>query len=207
MIQNGVMLLVVCGFLLAAGCSGIAPPQPPAPATLERLMLAPADMPANCTLAESVERTTDDVSSLAKDLGWQGGHVVRYRCSFDNTGPVTAIVHSVAIYPEVNMPDIVTLAERQDRSVRDLVFTDLPDPGLGLNGRAFQATLPDGMPAPAGADTGTGKPVKAEDRIAEPFIEIIFSKGSAFEVLTMTGPGADYRIIHQLAQTAYARIP
>jgi hypothetical protein len=55
------------------------------------------------------------------------------------------------------------------------------------------------VPGPENQDVET----LAKDNIAE----VIFSRGTTFEVISITGPGADVATVTALAQKAYAKIP
>ena len=102
-----------------------------------RLALGPADIPSNFTLDSGAARNPDDVGSLAKDLGWKGGYSVRYVIpATDKRGP-TDITQSIAVYPEKNIPTIIAMSDQQDRSDRDLKYTNISPPGLGEASRGF----------------------------------------------------------------------
>jgi hypothetical protein len=206
--------LVIGAMVIGAGCTrtdgaGAAPsvatpasPQSP----LAGFALTAADVPQNFTLVESRAKTSEEVSSLAKNLGWSGGYVVRFSGMADHPQGATEIVQTITTYPSANLSEIVTVAEANDRADRDLVFTDLPDPGLGKDSRAFsgrplaQVVLHENTrdPLSSGSFQGTLK---------QGMVEIIFTKGPAFEVLRMTGPGADYATLLPLARKSSARLP
>ena len=217
-----ILALLLGSALLAAGCTTGAPAPVPAPATapataapapadLASLALTPADLPAGYTLVESRPKNLSELGPLAHDLGWQAGYVVRSA----NTPPSpggrpTTIVQSIATYPAGNIPDLVALVEKQDRSDKDLSYTDIGagipgDHGAGFFGKASAPILV--------------KPTNENPLVSGPFshdvetvakndvAEAIFSRGTTFEVISMTGPGADAPSVTALAREAYAKIP
>lgn len=208
---NFIIVILVCSLIFAAGCTGRAgtavPSAPtPAPVNPESLTLTPSDVPHNFTLRESRVKNFTDVSKLAWDLGWQQGYVVRFTRSPGGVPDQTEILQTVTWYPAKNIPAIAALAEQQERSDKNMQFSNLSSPALGSYSRAFSGTVhtpmitePDnGNPLGSGSGGGT---------VQQDFVEIIFSKGDILEVLRMSGPGADYSTLVSLAQKAYAKIP
>jgi hypothetical protein len=207
-----ILVSLLCSLLLAAGCTHSTPsPVPPAAGpVLADLALTPADLPPGFTLAESRAKNSSDVGTLARQLGWQGGYVVRYSGTSPDGGRQTAIVQSIAVYPAGTVPDIVTIVDKQDQSDTDLNYTEIRsgvpgDHGTGFYGRASAPVLVKAtnvnplVPGPENQDVET----LAKDNIAE----VIFSRGTTFEVISITGPGADVATVTALAQKAYAKIP
>lgn len=144
------------------------------------------------------------------ELGWQGGHVVRFVHPAENGTAASEIVQTVTLYPAKNIPDVIAIAETQGRSSGDMSYTDIPVTGLGNYARAFSGQ--------------TGSPVMAKPTDANPvmaglnknevpiasrsnFTEILFSKGDTFEVFVVTGDSPDAALLTDLARTAYAKIP
>ena len=77
--------LVICALILCAGCTQPASQVPVAQVTVPvtivdpaKMVLTESDMPQGFTLIESRTKTPEDLSALAMELGWQGGHVVRF---------------------------------------------------------------------------------------------------------------------------------
>jgi hypothetical protein len=214
-----IVALILCAFLVFSGCTQ-APATAPAPATpsvspgapadMTPLLLTPSDLPPNFTLVESSTRNPADVGTLAKDLGWEGGYSVRYAIpAIDKRGP-TEITQSIAIYPEKNIQKIVELSDKQDRSDVDLRYTGFATPGLGANSRGFFGNASAEIlvkptnqnPLVTGPDNHDVAVVYTRE-----VAEIMFTKGDVFEVLRMTGPGANATVLLDLAGKTFRRIP
>jgi len=206
-----IIAILVCSLIFAAGCTGragTAVPVAPTPAhiTLESLALTPSEVPQNFTLRESRAKNSTDVSKLARDLGWKQGYVVRFTYPYEGISGQTEILQTVTLYPAKNIPAVAALAEKQERSDKNMLFSNLSSPALGSYSRAFSGTVNTLMtPEPDnGNPLGSGS---VEGTVQQDFVEIIFSKGDLLEVLRMTGPGADYSTLASLAQKAYNKIP
>jgi hypothetical protein len=176
----------------------------PAHITLESLALS--EVPQNFTLRESRAKNFTNVSKLARDLGWQQGYVVRFTSPPEEVPGQTEILQTVILYPAKNIPAVAALAEKQERSDKNMLFSNLSSPALGSYSRAFSGTVNTLMtPEPDNVNPlGSGS---VEGTVQQDFVEIIFSKGDLLEVLRMTGPGADYSTLASLAQKAYNKIP
>ena len=206
-----IIAILVCSLILAPGCTGragTAVPAAPTPAAvnLESLTLTPSEVPQNFTQRESRVKNFTEVSKLARDLGWQQGYVVRFTRSPEGVPDQTEILQTVTLYPAKNIPTIAALAEKQERSDKNMLFSNLSSPPLGSYSRAFSGTAnPLVTPKPDNVNPlGSGS---VEGTVQQDFVEIIFSKGDLLEVLRMTGPGADYPTLVSLAQKAYIKIP
>jgi len=206
-----IISILVCSLILAAGCTGpavTAVPTVPTPAgiTLESLVLTPSEVPQNFIPHEIRARNVTDVSKLARDLGWQQGYVVRFTSPPEGVPGQTEILQTVTLYPAKNIPAIAALAEKQERSDKNMLFSNLSPPALGSYSRAFSGTVNTlVIPEPDnGNQLGSGS---VGATVQQDFVEIIFSKGDLLEVLRMTGPGADYSTLASLAQKAYNKIP
>jgi len=206
-----IIAILVCSLIFAAGCTGragTAVPAAPTPAhiTLESLALTPSEVPQNFTLRESRAKNVTDVSKLARDLGWQQGYVVRFTSPTEGVPGQTKILQTVTLYPAKNIPAIAALAEKQERSDKNMLFSNLSSPALGSYSRAFSGTVNTLMtPEPDnGNPLGSGS---VGATVQQDFVEIIFSKGDILEVLRMTGPDSDYSTLASLAQKAYNKIP
>ena len=213
-----ILALLVCSVVLAAGCTRSSPAMvpvttgvsPAAGPVLADLALAPTDLPPGFTLVESRAKNSSDVGSLARDLGWQGGYVVRYTSISPAGGRQTVIVQSIATYPAGNIPGIVELADKQDRGDKDLTYTDIRtgvpgDHGAGFYGKASAPILvkpTNENPLVSGPENHDVETLTKND-----IAEVIFSRGTTFEVISMTGPGADVAGVTALAGKAYAKIP
>lgn len=152
--------------------------------SLETLALTAGDAPPGFTVTESRAKTREEVSDVARNLGWEGGWIVRYTGMPDTLMNGTEIVATITGYPAGQMEDIVALAGAQDRSIAGPGATELVSPAFGEYRTAFSGT--------------------AEN---EPLIEIIFSKGSYLVVLKMSGNAADFATLVSLARSADAKIP
>lgn len=202
-------VLFVIGLSLGAGCTQSAHPEdiPAAPAPLlADLALTAADAPDNYTLVESRAKTADEVGSLAQDLGWQGGYVVTYSGMPDHPMGPTEISQTITTYPAANILDLVAFVNTNDRADPELIITPLPPPGLGEQSHAFSGKAGSqivvrenkGDPLMTGSLKGSLK---------QDVVEIIFAKGTTLVVLRMTGPYADYALLRELAEKAYAKLP
>ncbi len=211
------ILLLTGTFFFCAGCiqdfssPGTVSPDYGSAVIIDpaRLVLTPSDVPQGFTLAESRTKNPSDMSRLALDLGWQGGHVVRYiRPAQVGTGAFE-IIHTIAIYPVQTMPDVIEYSVQQSRLDSDFSYSDIAVQGLGENARAFSGKagtqmavkstgnnpLNNGLENPA---AGTG--VKTD------FSIVIFSKGNSFEVVKIMGTAPDSGLLLNLSKTAYAKI-
>jgi hypothetical protein len=207
--------LILFAFLVFAGCTQAPAPgtpsaSPGAPADMTRLLLDPADLPPNFTLVESTAKDPADVGSLAKDLGWEGGYGVRYALpAIDNRGP-TEITQSIALYPEKNILAIVELSDKQDRSDANLVYTGFATPGLGNNSRGFFGNASaEILVKPTNENPLVSGPGNHDVAVVytREVAEIIFTKGDVFEVLRMSGPGANVTVLRDMAGKTFRKIP
>ena len=166
----------------------------------------PVRCPTKFHPSRSRAKNFTDVSKLARDLGWQQGYVVRFTSPPEGVPGQTEILQTVTLYPAKNIPAIAELAEKQERSDKNMLFSNLSSPALGSYSRAFSGTVNTLMtPEPDNVNPlGSGS---VEGTVQQDFVEIIFSKGDLLEVLRMTGPGADYSTLASLAQKAYNKIP
>ncbi len=213
-----ILAVTFCVVLLCAGCTS-TPGTPgnitPAPVTnattvnisLAPLALAPADLPAGFTQQSGRQKSADEMSSLAKDLGWQEGYVATYASSGNGTAGSTSITQTITIYDAKNMSSIVSLVDAGEQQQADLAFSGLPLPATGPDTRALSATAVNTTPASTTAgglsalSSGSGTSAPAEG-----YIEVIFAKGEILEVLRMTGPGSQYDTLKTLAEAAYAKL-
>jgi hypothetical protein len=206
-----IITILICFLILAAGCTArdikrVNTESAPPPLPLESMVLTLSDVPQNFTLVESRTKNTTDVGNLALSLGWQQGYVVSYTRSMEGRSGSAEIRHTIAQYPEKNIPAVAELIERQERSDKNMTFSNLSSPSLGNYSHAF-----------SGKETvrmmNTSDNVflleydSAKETIQQDFIEIIFSKGDILEIIRLTGPGSDLSTLSHLAQKAYNKIP
>jgi len=213
-----ILALAACAILLCSGCTSttgtqgtITPPPVTSASTanisLAPLALAPADLPAGFTQQSGRQKSADEMSSLAKDLGWQEGYVATFSSSGNGTAGSTSITQTITVYNAKNMSSIVSLVDAGERQQADLVFSGLPLPATGPDTRALSAIAVNTTPATTTAgglsalssESGSSAP-------AEGYIEVIFAKSEILEVIRMTGPGAQYDTLKTLAETAYAKL-
>jgi hypothetical protein len=206
-----IITILVCFLILAAGCTSrdikrVNTESAPAPLPLESMVLTLSDVPQNFTLVESRAKNASDVGNLALSFGWQQGYVVRYARSTEGRSKSAEILHTIALYPEKNIPDVAELIERQERSDKNMTFSNLSSPSLGNYSHVFSGkeTVP---------VTNTSDNVflleydSTKETIQEDFIEIIFSKGDILEIIRLIGTGSDVSTLSHLAQRAYSKIP
>lgn len=211
-----IVALVLCAALLIAGCTqgpkspAPASPAPPATAGLAQLLIGPSDVPANFTLVESRAKSPEDLGSLATDLGYEGGYVARYSTPAADQSGSTNITQSIAIYPEKNIPSLITLVNKQDRSDPDLSYSDLPVPGLGNDSHGFFGSATARIIVkPTNQNPLATGPGSYDVTVVytREVAEVIFAKGTTFEVIRMEGPGANATITQGLAEKAFLKIP
>jgi hypothetical protein len=210
-----IIVVLVFTAVLATGCmqgAGPAAPATPVPVTgssLQDLALRLSEVPACFSLTDEHVKNSGEVGQLAKDLGWQAGYEVMYTCPAAGAEP-TILVQSLAVYPAANMPGLASMVDKQDRSAgfsyEDLTFPDQGSAMLGFYGKAV-GTEDAGSVAGTGLLTRTTGVTETNVVPGSDVAEIIFSRGTYFSVLKMTGPGTNETVIRDLALVAYAKIP
>ena len=206
-----IITILVCLLFLAAGCTvrdikRVNTESTPAPLPLESMVLTPSDVPQNFTLVESRAKNATDVGNLALSLGWQQGYVVRYASSSEGRSGSAEILHTIALYPEKNIPAVAERIERQECSDNNMTFSDLSSPSLGNYSHAFSGKERVRI-INKSDDVFLLEYDSAKETIQRDFIEIIFSKGDILEIIRLTGPGSDFSTLSCLAQKAYSKIP
>ncbi|MGA2162559.1 MAG: hypothetical protein ABSG28_10265 [Methanoregula sp.] len=208
--------LIIGIVLLCTGCTS-APGTQTAPApiataptanvSLAPLALGPADIPAGFVLQTSRQKSADEVSSLARDLGWQQGYITVYSTPENSTGGSSVITQTVTEYSGQNMSRLVSFADTGEHQQKGLVFADLPVPATGPDTRAYAASVANATPV--SSSTGGNMAMLAEDSgTSAPtvgYVEVIFARGNILDVIRMSGPGAQYDTLKALAETAYAK--
>jgi hypothetical protein len=210
-----IIVVLVFTAVLAAGCTqgvGPAAPATPVPVTgssLQDLALKPSEVPACFSLTDQHTKSSGEVGQLAKDLGWQAGYEVMYTCPATGAEP-TILVQSLAVYPAANMPGLASMVDKQDRSAgfsyEDLTFPGQGSAMLGFYGKAG-GTEVSGSQAGTVLMNGTSNVHETNTVSGSDMAEIIFSRGTRFSVLKMTGPGTNATVLRDLALVAYAKIP
>lgn len=211
------LLLCVCigAALAVAGCTNAPAPGAATTAatpavTLSSLALGPSDVPAGYTLTAAREKNATDVSQLALDLGWQAGYVVQYTNGSARQG---TIVQSIARYPAGSIPDVIGLVGKQEKNNAAMDYADIASFSLGDVSGGFTGkmkaggiaipTTPGNNPITSGALVNSA----SQDLPGQDFAEVYFAKGTIFEVIRVTAPGADTATAEALARTAYSKIP
>lgn len=211
-----ILPLLVCAALLGAGCTTAPTSATPAPGQaasttdLALLALTPSDVPQNFTLVSGAARNPADVGSLARNLGWEGGYTVKFTGPAGTNGLKAEITQSIARYPAASIPNVMVMADTQDRTDTDLEYTNITMGTAAFTGRGFVGKAPaelyikpvNANPIVAGSENHD---VSAE--LKSDVAEIIFSKGNILEVIRMSGPGATMESVTSLAEKAYAKIP
>lgn len=213
-----VPVIVVAAFLLCAGCTS-APAatqaaETPAPTntTLLAYALAPSDLSEGWTQVTSREKTTAEMSPLARELGWQDGYVVVYTLPANNSAGTCTLTQTVTRYSVQNMSDLVSAVAANERKVGGLAFTDLPAPATGPDTRAFSAVLVNGTPT--ATPTGGMASIAFESSApvaTDGYVEVVFAKGDILDVIRMSGtcPPYDtipYEMLASLGKTAYTKL-
>jgi hypothetical protein len=209
------LLLLIGTIVFTAGCTqgpGQAHPVTSVPVAtpgLTDLALGGSEIPSCFSLTGQNVKSSGDVGNLAKELGWQAGYVATYSCPSNGTQP-TVIVQSLAVYPAANMPGIASMVEKQDRlagyTYEDMVFPDQGSAMRGFSGKWNETE-------PSGQSSGTylvssGREDPGPDTISQNEVaEVIFFRGTIFEVMRMTGPGTNVTVLRDMAQMAFAKIP
>jgi len=161
---------------------------------LETIALDERDIPYNVTVVERRYKQESEVSDLALNLGWQGGYTVRLDSAFDSdTGPMS-MSQNIALYPEDRMQNIVDYVIKAETTNSSYKIVDLADPGIGDFGGAYAAY----------AVNGTTSSLSQQDEVK--YVEIVFSKGSFFEVIRLTGPSADFATVRIFAKIALGKL-
>jgi len=209
-----IIVTLVFAAVLAAGCTlgtGPAVPVTPVPVTgpdLQNLALRPSEVPSCFSLTDQHVKSSGEVGQLAKDLGWQAGYQVMYTCPGSGPEP-TVIIHSLAIYPAGNISGIASLVDHQDRSAsytyRDLSFPDKNSIMIGFFGKAGRTEIPG---ISAGTDVLISNSVPGTTAVSGSDVaEIIFYRGTCFNVMKMTGPGTNMTLLRDIALGVSAKIP
>jgi hypothetical protein len=209
--------LVLCSAVLCAGCTQPASLVTVAPVTGSAAVIDPAplgltlsDLPGGFTLAESRTKNASEMIRLALDMGWQGGYVARYITPAHDGTAGSEIIHSIAIYPEHTLPDVLEYTAQQTRSDSDFVYTEVPVQGLGGHARMFSAKAGTQIPVKSASNNpllATMDTQEAPAILKKDFSVMIFSKGTIFEVIKISGPLPDPALLVNLSEKAYAKIP
>ena len=216
-IQYLIFALVACAVILCAGCTGTTSPsaspaagQTASTTDLAPLALTPADVPPNFTLVSAGARDPAAVGTLARDLGWQEGYTARYTGPAGANGLKGEIIQSIAVYPPANIPNMIAMADKQDRADTDLEYSDISMGTANFTGKGFTGKAPAGLyikPTNVNPLVTGSEHHEVSTELKADVAEIAFSKGTIFEVIRVTGPSATMETVTTLAEKAYAKIP
>jgi len=210
--------LLLCAALFSAGCTqNTSPPTQDfttttaVPGSLVSYALTSSDVPEGFELTENRMKDATEVSQLAMDLGWQAGYVVRYFNASDKITDTNSITQTIAVYPEKNIPDIISVAEKQVRADANMTNTILPVTGFGDNAIAIKGTPVSQMVVQPEGGLITGlsslsQPDTATASLQKETLTIFFSKGDVFEVIQVKGPGIDMETFTTIATAAYKKL-
>jgi hypothetical protein len=199
--------LLLMAVVSGAGCTSdngrpLPVAVPAVSSDLSPLLINSTEVPPDFTQTEKTAKKPADMGTLAKDLGWQGGFLVKYASPGQGTRSPTEIIQSIAIYPDKNIPAISAIVNMQDRSDSNLTYADLAVYNLGNNSRAFSGKEGGSVLLKSNEPSNAGN---GNTNIT--IVEIIFSKGTTFEVMRMTGPESNTETLKGLAYKAYVKIP
>jgi hypothetical protein len=158
-------------------------------------------------LVSGRQKSAGEMSTLAKDLGWQEGYISVYSLPDNSSGGPTTITQTITVYSGKDMSSIVSLVDKNERQQTGLEFSDLPLPATGPETRAISAAVANKTPTP----TATGGMIAIAEETktsvtTEGYSEVIFGKGEILEVIRISGPDAQYDTLKTLAETAYAKL-
>jgi hypothetical protein len=161
------------------------PETPRAPEQSSDMALQPSDLPSGYTLQDRTVIALPEVSSLARQLGWQQGYYVSFYYRNGNNEIITRIWQSVNIFSSDNINGIFLL-EKEDLKEEHLTpgtRYEIPFPAIGERSIAFRETNP----------LDPERPVT---------YTVIFTKKNVYEKITMSGTSTDYETLKRLAQRA-----
>jgi hypothetical protein len=158
---------------------------PQAPEQSSDMALQPSDLPSGYTLQDRTVIALPEVSSLARQMGWQQGYYVSFYNRNGNNEIITRIWQSVNIFSSENINGIFLL-EKEDLEKEHLspgTRYEIPFPAVGERSIAFRETNP----------LDPERPVT---------YTVIFTKKNVYEKITMAGTSTDYETLKRLAQRA-----
>jgi len=196
-------LILVTFLVCSAGCLDTLfgePPyktEPPAPAIVTTtetsrlpeqssdMALQPADLPSDYILQDRSVMALPEVSSLARELGWQQGYYVSFYRRISNTDDITRIRQSINIFSNDNINGVFLLEkeELKDQHLTPGTRYEIPFPAVGERSIAFRDT----------------NPVDAERPVT---YTVIFTKKNVYEKITMSGTSTDYETLKRLVLRA-----
>lgn len=202
-------ILLAAFLVCSAGCLDSVdgkPPEPPAtqapatPATTlpvtwvpqepsSDMALQPSDLPADYVLQDRTVMALQEVSPLARELGWRQGYFVSFSRRNINNNEITRIRQSVSIFLSGDI-DGIFLLEKEELKAQRLTpgsRYEIPFPPVGEQSIAFRET----------------NPLDPEHPVT---YTVIFTKKNVFEKITMAGTNTDYETLKRLALRAESLI-
>jgi len=130
-----------------------------------------------------------EVSQLARELGWRQGYFVSFYRRNSNTNDITRIRQSVSIFStdSINGVFLLEKEELKEQQMTPGSRYEIPFPAVGERSIAFRDT----------------NPVDPERPVT---YTVIFTKKNVFEKITMSGTNTDYETLKRLVQRAEALV-
>ncbi len=212
-----IFIFVVCAMTLSAGCVSSSGSQGNVTlasetgtaantVSLASLAFTQADLPPGFTQVSGRQKSINELSGEAKDLGWIGGYVATYSSPGNETVNTTVVTQTITEYPAENIPNLVSLVNVNDRQIPGLSFNNLPSPSTGPETHAFSAMVNATTSKTENNPFLSSSPNTATTPSPEAFNEVVFGKGDILEVIRITGPGSQYSDLKTLAETAYKKL-
>lgn len=155
---------------------------PRLPEPSSNMALQPSDLPSEFILQDRSVMALPEVSQLARELGWRQGYYVSFYRRNSDTDDITRIRQSISIFSPDNINGVFLLEkeELKDQQLSPGTRYEIPFPAVGERSIAFRETNP----------LDPQRPVT---------YTVIFTKGSVYEKITMSGTNTDYETLKRLA--------
>ena len=153
------------------------------------MALQPSDLPSDYILQDRSVMAVQEVSQLARELGWRQGYFVSFYRRNSNTNDITRIRQSVSIFStdSINGVFLLEKEELKEQQLSPGTRYEIPFPAVGERSIAFRDT----------------NPVDPERPVT---YTVIFIKNNVFEKITMSGTNTDYETLKRLVLRAEALI-
>jgi hypothetical protein len=153
------------------------------------MALQPSDLPSDYILQDRSVMAVQEVSQLARELGWRQGYFVSFYRRNSNTNDITRIRQSVSIFStdSINGVFLLEKEELKEQQMTPGSRYEIPFPAVGERSIAFRDT----------------NPVDPERPVT---YTVIFTKKNVFEKITMSGTNTDYETLKRLVQRAEALV-
>jgi hypothetical protein len=205
--HSGAAFILVIVLLCSAGCLDTLfgePPyktETPAPTTVPTtetprlpeqssdMALQPSDLPSDYILQDRSVMALQEVSQIARELGWRQGYFVSFYRRNSNTNDITRIRQSVSIFSTDGIHGVFLLEkeELKNQQLSPGTRYEIPFPAVGERSIAFRDMNP----------LDPERPV---------MYTVIFTKKNVYEKITMSGTNTDYETLKRLVQRAEALI-